>query len=106
MVIFNFCDPFVPANCPVGTAKAYSFIQIRNAADGSLPYQCIPYSSDSKTSYYSPLYVNNKGQLSLNLTLVTVPNASTGYSDRSTDILLDCEESQDISYKNITVKYL
>jgi hypothetical protein len=60
-VIFNFCDPFIPKECSGITPipeKAYSFRLIKSE-EGN--YQCFPYSSDSKTHYFTPQYQNIKG---------------------------------------------
>jgi hypothetical protein len=70
-VIFNFCDPFVPADCPIAQTKAYSFLKVKNTAGSADPYTCTPYSSNSKTSHYLPQYISEKGQIRLNLSLFT-----------------------------------
>lgn len=88
-VVFNFCDPFVPADCPITQSKAYSFLKVKNAAGSSEPYTCTPYSSNSKTSHYLPQYISEKGQIRLNLTLLTEPAEGQVY--RTTDIVLECE---------------
>lgn len=72
-VVFNFCDPFVPAECPLAQAKAYSFLKVKNPPGISEPYTCTAYSSNSKTSHYLPQYISEKGQIRLNLTLLTEP---------------------------------
>lgn len=56
-VFFNFCEPFVPASCAGTTLpSAYSYVAIAKSFDSELG--CLPYSSDSKTSYFTPDYIN------------------------------------------------
>ena len=59
-IVFNFCDPFIPKECtgPLydQQVEAYSFLVSKEKETGV--YNCVPYSSDSKTSYFAPTYSN------------------------------------------------
>jgi hypothetical protein len=89
--VFNFCEPFVPTQCPTPLAPAYSFVVTKDPANSS-QVTCTAYTSDSKTSYYSSDFDNNKGNIKLNLTMQTAPEVSP---QRETIFALDCEENKD-----------
>lgn len=83
-IVFNFCDPMIPLECSDTIhEKAYSFVVRSNNAGDS----CEAYSSDSKTSYFTPQYVNVKGEIKLNLSMDKPNNSSIM---RSTDFFLEC----------------
>lgn len=52
-VIFDFCVPFLPKQCPNTTSKAFSFL-VTNGTDSqnNTVTTCEPYSSDSQTSNF------------------------------------------------------
>ena len=56
-VIFDFCVPFLPAQCPNGTAKAFSFVVTNTTDDqNNTITKCEAYSSDSQTTDFTPIY--------------------------------------------------
>jgi hypothetical protein len=56
-VVFNFCEPFTPDLCPTSNiSNAYAFLIHKDEANESI-VTCIPYSSGSKTSYFTPQYI-------------------------------------------------
>ena len=86
---FNFCDPFRPIQCTgdlYTKELAYAFLVNKQATTGL--YECIPYTSDSKISYYTPQYLNNNGDIGLNLTMTT--NFPNDTLNRSATFFLDC----------------
>lgn len=84
-IVFNFCDPIIPQECTDTIhEKAYSFV-VRSNDEGV--HSCEAYSSDSKTSYFTPQYVNDKGEIKLNLSMDKPSNTSI---IRSTDFFLEC----------------
>ena len=102
-VYFNFCEPFLPPPCrQTNLSAAYSYVVINNTSDENNPQvTCLPYSSDSKTSYFTPNYTNQKGQIQLNLTMQTqLPNLT---QQRITTFLLDCEPNDESDLTNIKV---
>jgi len=91
-VEFNFCEPFIPSECPTSNFPySYSYLITKNITDSSVINTCVPFTSSSKTSYYSPQYINKNGEIQLNLTMQT--NIENLTIQRSTYFLLDCEES-------------
>ena len=85
-VAFNFCEPFVPSEClQLDLPYAYSYLIRKEVQAHSSSIICLPYSSNSKTAFFDPQYINDQGEIKLNLTM------STEEGDRSTVFLLDCQ---------------
>lgn len=101
VIVFNFCDPFIPKECtgPLYDQQvdAYSFLVTKEPSTGI--YSCIPYSSDSKTSFYTPSYSNQNNEIKLYLTMTEKNTNVSSY--RSTDFILDCSNSETPTLDNI-----
>jgi hypothetical protein len=99
-IVFNFCDPFVPKECSgsdlYNQTTAFSFIV--NRYESGL-YQCNPYSSDSKTNYFSVEYTSNSGQNILNLTMTTKPSNETQLLE--TTFILSCDVANNGTLTNM-----
>lgn len=87
-IVFNFCDPFIPKECtgPLydQQVEAYSFLVTKDREAGL--FSCIPYSSDSKTSYFAPTYSKENNDIKLYLTMTEKTTNVSSY--RSTDFIL------------------
>lgn len=108
---FNFCEPFVPSGCTSqNSPTAYSYVLYTDNSQ-TTPTQptddnlvCTPFSSNSKVADFTPSYINNKGQIKLNLTMTT--HFEVNQTQRSTIFLLDCEPDDTPYLTNIRVESL
>ena len=72
-VVFNFCQPFTPDMCPQSNiSNAYAFLIHTDETNESI-VTCVPYSSDSKTSYFTPQYLGDSDNIQLGLIMTTAP---------------------------------
>lgn len=104
VIVFNFCDPFIPEQCtgPLYDQQiwAYSFLVTKEKDTGV--NSCIPYSSDSKTSYFAPSYSNENNDIKLYLTMTEKTANVSSY--RSTDFILECSKSETQTLGDIRVE--